>query len=95
MNGKNKNLVEIYQKWPILNHPEAHKLILQDFSQFKFTDDEINYNAAEEWSEFFETVKKVCPLDSTKKKDARVRHLLNLLDSAETEGITIIFSATH
>lgn len=30
-------------------------------------------------------MKQVCPLDSTKKKDARVQHLFNLLDAAETE----------
>ena len=74
INCEDKNLVKIYQKWPILHQTNGFTLIISDFNYLQFTKIEINnYN----WNKFFQSIKNLC---DERKKDERTKFLENLLN---------------
>lgn len=81
-----KKICDIYEKWPILEHPHAYSLIKDDFLNYKITQDPIDYDGIKQWPEFFENIKKVCPLDKKKEKDLRIKHLFSLLHTEDDEN---------
>ena len=89
-------IFDAYEKWPILKHPKAYTIIEEDFVNFMFNEEPIQYEAIQEWSDFYDAIGKLCPLDKKKEKDHRVKHLLNLLKTAESGGnINFLFQITY
>lgn len=88
-NNRDTLLSEIFEKWPILNHPMGWLLIVQDFEHFELssTKDAIN-----QWPQFFQNVLKVCPLE--KKKTVRVHELLKIIESDQSDG-TFVYYCTQ
>lgn len=61
--NREKSLSEIFEKWPILNHPMGWVLILQDF---QFLDLSASEDAIKQWPQFFQNLQKICPLEKKK-----------------------------
>lgn len=62
-NNRNASLSEIFEKWPILNHPMGWLLIVQDFQHLELNAIE---DVLSQWPQFFQNVLKVCPLEKKK-----------------------------
>ena len=74
INCDDKNIVKIYQKWPILHQTNGFQLIISDFNYLQYTKIEINN---ENWNTFFQSIKDLC---DERKKDERTKFFENLLN---------------
>lgn len=83
-NNRNTLLSQIFEKWPILNHPMGWLLILQDFQYLELNAEE---DAISQWPQFFQKIQQICPLD--KKKILRVQELLQIIESDESNGMLL------
>lgn len=83
--NRNKPLSDVFEKWPILNHPMGWSLIVEDFKYLELhsTEDSIS-----QWPQFFTNLKKLCPL--TKKTIPRVRELLQIIEGDYSDGVFYI-----
>jgi len=85
-NNRDKLLSEIFEKWPILNHPMGWLLIVQDFQHLELSTAE---DAINQWPQFFLNVQKICPLQ--KKKILRVHELLQIIESNQSDGMFVCY----
>jgi len=84
-NNRDKLLSEIFEKWPILNHPMGWLLIVQDFQHLELSTAE---DAINQWPQFFLNVQKIYPLQ---KKILRVYELLQIIESNQSDGMFIYY----
>ncbi|KAL0116442.1 hypothetical protein PUN28_009827 [Cardiocondyla obscurior] len=78
--NRNQSLFEIFQKWPILNHPMGWVLIAHDFEYLKYNTTE---NSIDQWPQFFLNIQKICPLQ--KKKIVKAQELLDIIESDHSD----------
>ena len=71
-NSQEKNLTEIFQRWPILRQTHAYKLITLDFKHIQLS----NINISDvNWRQFFKSTKELSCV-----KDEYAKYLENLLE---------------
>lgn len=85
--NRDKSLLEIFEKWPILNHPMGWSLIIEDFRYLELNATE---NSINQWTQFFLNIQKISPLE--KKKILRAHELLQIIQSDHSDGTFVYFT---
>ncbi|KAL0116449.1 hypothetical protein PUN28_009834 [Cardiocondyla obscurior] len=67
-------LGEIFERWPILKHSNAYKLIAEDFNFLRLSAEKLTFD---NWNKFFTNILKIRP---AKKDDDNARSLLEVLE---------------
>lgn len=70
--SQNKNITEIFSKWPVLKHRITYTLIDEDFRFLNLTSEDCKNN----WFQFFSKIQEVCPL----KDDKVINELHSVLE---------------
>lgn len=76
---------DIFERWPILKHPNAHTLIEEDYAYLKLSAQKLTL---ENWKTFFENLLIICP---PKKDDHNAKSLLELLQLDDLTESRYIF----